>query len=69
MFVNKWTVQMNYPGQLEERAFDSQEELLAYVRDIQAKCVEGLFPVINVFDPHGEETSIALTEEVSQSAA
>jgi hypothetical protein len=69
MFVNKWTVQMNYPGQLEERGFDSEEELAAYIRAVQAKCVEGLHPVITVLDPNGEESSIALTQSVPQHAA
>lgn len=60
---------MNYPGQLEERGFDSEEELSAYIRDVRAKCEEGLYPVINVFDPDGKETSIALTDAVPRAAA
>jgi len=60
---------MNYPGQLEEKGFDSQEELAAYVRAIRAKSMEGLHPVITVFDPKGQETSIALTEAIPQPSA
>jgi hypothetical protein len=64
MFVNKWTVQLNYPGELVEEGFDSQEELMAYVRQVEAKWAEDLHPVIKVLDPRGEETSITLTETV-----
>jgi len=60
---------MNYPGQIEEKGFDSQEELAAYVRGIEAQSVGGLPPVINVFDPKGEQTSIVLPVDGQNSPA
>jgi len=69
MFVNKWTVQLNYPGELVEKGFDSHEELLAYVQQLRTGIAEDLHPVLTVFDPNGEQTSIALTQAMPGIAA
>ena len=69
MFVNKWTVQLNCPGELVEKGFDSQQELMAYVQQLSAEWAEDLHPVVTVFDPNWEQTSIALTKSVPGVAA
>src|SRR5947208_16582682 len=47
MFVNKWTVQLSGPGQIVEQAFDSKEELLAFVRRMERESSDGVRPTIS----------------------
>jgi hypothetical protein len=55
MFLNKWTVQLSRPGEIVEKAFDSEEELVAFVRRIEHESTDGARPAISVIDPEGKE--------------
>ncbi|MFL6417107.1 MAG: hypothetical protein ACJ74Y_15700 [Bryobacteraceae bacterium] len=62
MLVNKWTVRISYPGQLVEKAFDSEADLLAYIDRLDSNSVTDAHPIATVIDPGGQESSISLVE-------
>ncbi len=66
MFLNKWTVQLSCPGQIVEQAFDSEEELLAFIRSSENGEGECAAPMITVIDPEGNEKSLAAIEVSGQ---
>jgi hypothetical protein len=59
MFLNKWTVQLSCPGQIVQKAFDSEEELVAFVRRMERESKDGVPPTISVIDPDGKEKLVA----------
>lgn len=59
MFLNKWTVQLNCPGQILEKAFDSEEELVTFVRRMERESGNGVRPTFSVIDPEGKEKFVA----------
>jgi hypothetical protein len=59
MFLNKWTVQLSCPGQIVEKAFDSEEELVAFVHRMERESKDGVPPRISVIDPDGKEKLVA----------
>jgi len=69
MFLNRWTAQLNCPGQIVERAFDSEEELLAFIRRTQNDSSGDARPRITVIDPKGKEQVVTATGADGQSAA
>ena len=52
MFLNKWTVEVNSPGEITQVGFDSPEEALSFVRRVQGE--QGASNV-NVIDPSGRK--------------
>jgi hypothetical protein len=62
MFLNKWTAQLSYPGQITEKSFDSEEELLAFVQRMESESKDDPRPTVNVIDPEGKEKSLAPVE-------
>jgi hypothetical protein len=69
MFLNKWTAQLNCPGQIVERAFDSQEEVLAFVRQAQTDPSDGTPARIIVIDPQGKQALVTSTGADRQARA
>ena len=69
MFLNKWTVQLSCPGEIVEQAFDSEEELVAFVRRMERESTDGVPPTISVIDPDGKQKLIAPAEAYRKSAA
>jgi hypothetical protein len=67
MFLNKWTVQLSCPGEVVEQAFDSEEELVAFVRRMESK--DGMPPSITVMDPDGKEKLVPRAEANGKSPA
>jgi hypothetical protein len=59
MFLNKWTAQLSFPGEITEESFDSEEELLGFVQRMESEWRGGLRPSIHVIDPAGSEKSLA----------
>jgi len=64
MFLHKWTVQLSRPGQIVQRAFDSEEEVVAYVRRMEREPRNGVRAAISVIDPEGKEKLVAPVEAV-----
>ena len=62
MFLNKWTAQLSYPGQITEKSFDSEEELLAFVQRMESESKDDPRPTVSVIDPEGKEKSLAPVE-------
>jgi hypothetical protein len=69
MFLNKWTVQLSCPGQMVEEAFDSEEELVAFVRRMERESNDGVPPTISVIDPDGKEKLVARAQANGRSPA
>jgi hypothetical protein len=69
MFLNKWTVQLSCPGEIVEQAFDSEEEVAAFVRRMERESKDGMPPTISVMDPNGKEKSVAPAEANRKSPA
>ncbi len=63
MFLKKWTVQLSCPGQIIERAFDSEKEVAAFVREMERKSNDGVRPTFSVLDPEGKEKPLASVED------
>lgn len=55
MFVNKWTVQLSCPGELVEQGFDSEEEVLEFIRKTEDGATDGLPRTMKIIDPEGKE--------------
>jgi hypothetical protein len=69
MFLNKWTVQVSCPGEIVEQAFDSEDELVAFVRRMERESKDGMPPSITVMDPDGNEKLVARAEANGKSPA
>lgn len=63
MFLNKWTVQLSFPGQIVEEAFDSEEELMTFVQQMEHESTDGARPTITVIDPDGNQKLLVPAEE------
>ena len=71
MFLNKWTVQLDCPGQIVEKSFDSEEEILAFVRGMENDSADGVRPSVRVIDPGGNQKLIThlAAHELSEGTA
>jgi hypothetical protein len=58
MFLNKWTAQLSFPGEITEESFDSEEELLGFVQRMESEWRGDVRPSVNVIDPAGNEKSL-----------
>jgi len=60
---------MNLEGKPLEEAFDSEEELVAFVRRMERESNDGVSRTISVIDPDGKEKFLARAQANGRSPA
>lgn len=61
MFINKWTLHVNQPGQVEEWSFESKASALQYVRQLKAQNKPESM-TLKLVNPQGAEEALDWAE-------